>query len=62
MVSEYCLAGTPEMVQSQARQVEERLAARGVDELVLQVAAVGLPEAERTQAVQAAIEALGRAQ
>jgi alkanesulfonate monooxygenase SsuD/methylene tetrahydromethanopterin reductase-like flavin-dependent oxidoreductase (luciferase family) len=59
MVTEYCLAGTPDAVRVQARQMEARLGARGTGEMVLQAAAVGLPEDQRMRAVQAAIQALG---
>jgi alkanesulfonate monooxygenase SsuD/methylene tetrahydromethanopterin reductase-like flavin-dependent oxidoreductase (luciferase family) len=60
MVGEYCLAGSPKMVQGQLQQLEPRLEARGVDELVLQIAVTGLADGERILAVQAAVRALGR--
>jgi hypothetical protein len=60
MVGEYCVAGSPKMAQGQLQQLESRLEARGVDELVLQIAVAGLADNDRILAVQAAVRALGR--
>lgn len=59
MVGEMCIAGTPGQAAERALEFEQRLAAGGVGEMVLQVAATDADEFATVRAVAAAVTALG---
>ncbi|WP_028927672.1 LLM class flavin-dependent oxidoreductase [Pseudonocardia acaciae] len=59
MVDEFCLVATPGELPVRVRRLEGELAARGVDELVFQVAGTGLGAAEFVRGCGSLLDALG---
>lgn len=58
MVDDFCLAGSPDQVRDTVRILEDDLAERGVNELVFQIAGIGLSGEEYVDACGEVIDAL----
>ncbi|CAN5121833.1 LLM class flavin-dependent oxidoreductase [soil metagenome] len=59
LVDEFCIVGSPSSTRARVEQLEERLAGRGVSELVFQVAATGVSAREAEAALERVIHTVG---